>query len=480
MNGRMDHSDFERPEPSDAPLKGDRRRNGAAMQGQARPDAVEARPKNRIIAKRKSLETLFSWAQADDRLVAEGMMGIVSGFLEGTLPPEFVGRLSSIKAGSARLDYQAITEFLWRIYEDRLPYSYDELKSRIYASVRDLRRRCRQEVEELDSRMNNFFKDIPALYERLHRLSLPAVGADGSGGLPGQLAPEVYAEILNVVRGAVGRILPREYGEGIEDVDVDVLEHLLLDFGTQLQSQWADRADSGGVVAEDLRKFLSALNDYDPSTPCSDFALLNSGARLLVELTRPDGFFGVFAKLNVYVTIDRLLPREQYLDVMQQLADEAEVLTHDHSVQAMVAGLNRQKPEGREGLPTARRLASYCLGNLVFTALDTSLIGGSPEKDRRSLIGRAKLAANVVALRDSSFEQNDWYKLASAAAESDLSGQDKLFDDVVKKLGTKRSFEILSRIRQQVNQVLIVDAIERRLLKLLGPIASNPAPSGSR
>jgi hypothetical protein len=415
MDRQTDEGPLERPNPADSPPQHDRHWNGNPLPGQPAPDDTRTRKQPSVIAAKRSAETSRAWAEAGDDVLVMGMENLLLELRMETLPAELVDSLASIKDGTPRLNYEAVTELLWSVYREDLPYSYEELRRRLQGYARDCRRRCREEVEEEESRMSTFLEKIPALYERLHRLSLP--GAGESFSLPDNLSPAVYSEILNVVRGAVGRVLPREYGEGIRDADVGEVEGLLLKLGTELQNQWGDNPQAKGLIAQDLAKFLNGLLDYDPATPSCDFVLLNSGARLLIELTGPASFFGLFAQLNIYQVIDRLLTRDQYLDVMQRLADDAEILTQDRSVREMVAGLNRSLPGGQEGLPTVRRLASYCLGNLVFAALDVALAEDTPQDDKKALLTRAKVAAGVIAQKDSSFEQNAWYKLAIAVAE---------------------------------------------------------------
>lgn len=478
MDRRTDGGPVERPEPADVPFQHDRRRNGDFMLAEPGPNDERPRKQRRIIAARAAAETTAAWAEAGESCLSEGMFMMIADLRRSTLPSGVVDRLASVKAGTSRLDYKALAQLLWGVYQEDLPYSFDELRGRIRDYVRDLRRRCREEIEERAARMSTFLEKIPALYERLYRLSMPGAGGGtaGSLALPDNLAPEVYAEILNVVRGAVGRVLPREYGEGIRDADVDQVEDLLLQLGKKLQDQWGDNPEAKGLIAEDLKKFLAGLLDYDPATPSCDFVLLNSGARLLIELTGPTSFFGLFAQLNIYQVIDRLLSRDQYLDVMQRMADDADTLAQDRSVRDMVAGLNRSVPSGQEGLPSARRLVSYCLGNLVFAALDTALAEDTPEGNRKPLLARAKTAAGVIAQKDSAFEQNAWYKLAIAAAEAEVLGDEQRFATAVHGLGIKEAFIISERIRRQVDRDVLIGAIDRRLLRLLRSAGQKASP----
>ena len=181
-----------------------------------------------------------------------------------------------------------------------------------------------------------------------------------------------------------------------------------------------------------LARFLNELENYDPSIPTGDFVLVNTGARLLIELTGSSSFFGIFAQLNIYQVIDHLLERIDYLNAMDHLGEGAEKLTEDREVREMVKRLNQSAPDD-DRLPNARRLWSYCQGNLVMAALDAALADDVTAEERAALVAHGAEAAKKIAMKDSSFEQVEWYRLAMAAAEAELLGNADRFEEKVER-----------------------------------------------
>src|SRR5207248_662183 len=102
-----------------------------------------------------------------------------------------------------------------------------------------------------------------------------------------------------------------------------------------------------------------------------DFQIVSTGSRLVIALSGANSLFGVLAQLNVYVVLRALMEPEEYMTGMDRLSDAAEALVGDARTKKTLARLNPD-PQATDRFPSAQRVASFCKGNLTFTALSTA------------------------------------------------------------------------------------------------------------
>lgn len=295
--------------------------------------------------------------------------------------------------------------------------------------------------------MQSFLARIPTLCARFELLAGETVGID---------VDQLYAEALNVVRGATSRLVTKWHGEGIRDVDADRLEQQLLALGQALKTGPDPQT---GTRAELVADFLVALHAYSETAIEAEFRLLRAGARLLIGLAGPESYFGLFAQLDLYVVLDKFLARDEYLAIMKRLADQADPLSVSRPMRELIARLNEDRPEA-DHLPTATRFRSYALGNLIVTALDTAAAAETP-LDRDELIQIARDAVLEVATRDSAFECLRWYQLALAAVASERAGNDRELREVVGRVGEIPAFEIIEQIDYHFDRPNMVRVLRR-------------------
>jgi hypothetical protein len=404
----------------------------------------------RVLRRKLTAEEAQAIAQQSNDEIGRAVLKGLSILMDSG-PTDLSQALTIVRHGRLTLRFRRLAKQFYQLYREEMPYSEKEWFKRLKQVVRSLRRRY---AELPDNHTNSFFKKLPELFDRLGRLA--AVTG------PLRLAPELIGEILNVVRVAASRILPREYGTGITDVDVEEVERHLLAFGADLGRSGAETEEAAKDVAKDLARFLRALTDYDPTNVvASDYALVNAGARLVVALAGANSLLGLLAQLNVYVGIRKLMPAREYADAMQRIGDAAEALVNDAQTDRLHKDLSRNLPE-QEELPRASRLASYCRGNLIFTALSEALETVDRDK-RKAWVVEAQAAADHVAKRDSAFHQVSWYRLAiSAVADIDAPGEFKKF---VGRVDQAKAWADLESIRAHFAHDDLIEHIESQFAK---------------
>jgi len=446
-------------------VRTDRHHNGKPIREEDVTAANQPRVK-RTIAARATAQVARARRDSADQVILQAFLKFVGKLLHGEawLQEEQASQLMKRGGKGLHLDLQEWIKIEFGNSLEVLPCSIEELAKRLQGYIKDLKSKYQRIVAEDENAMSSFLERIPALFERLHRLSASPTGETPS--LLREVSNELRAEILNVVRGAAARAMPAEFGEGIADADVDRLEEMLLNLGRVVQQQWTEEK-ARGTLSDDLSKFLRALQDYDPESVTCDFALLHYGARLLVMLSDPASFFGLFAQLNVYAVIDHLMSREEFIAAMQRIAAAAEGPAQSRQVREMVAKLNEHAESDADKLPTARRLSSYCLGNLIFAALDYSLSDESLTAARRvELLEKAVKAADHVAANDSAFVQVAWYRLAVAAATMELWQNKEPLAECVRKYGVEAVVEMATMIATHFQRPALAGAVQRHLAAL--------------
>lgn len=200
---------------------------------------------------------------------------------------------------------------------------------------------------------------------------------------------------LSVVRAAVSRVISHSYGEFLpESPDTAVLRARL-----ERNRAVLDHADRD-TDEQSMGRLLEALDRYD-ATAESDMRLIAAGARAVTTLMGSASLPAVMARLNLLVAGRDLIDHADYVQAMQQIADEAEALHTDDETQRL-RRLARSLPEDHR-LPSPRRIASYAHNNAATRILHR-LFTGEMTGEVEAWLQLAQVHLNQLKTGDSGFE----------------------------------------------------------------------------
>ncbi|MEM1109272.1 MAG: hypothetical protein AAGH99_11355 [Planctomycetota bacterium] len=195
---------------------------------------------------------------------------------------------------------------------------------------------------------------------------------------------DIGTAVLTAVRSAAGRVIDRDFGEGIPDtVNLHALEGRFLGFvRDSLRQQAASGLASVTANAEyDLRRLLITLADHD-ATAEADMKLVMHGSTVVSSLLGVDSLPGVMAQLNVLVSGRGLIDTDLYVAEMVRLGNLAESLRDDAETKTYMNWVRRLPEDQR--LPSPIRVASYCRSNATTRLLD-KLYAGDLDPDAVAL-----------------------------------------------------------------------------------------------
>lgn len=197
---------------------------------------------------------------------------------------------------------------------------------------------------------------------------------------------EMGTAVLTAVRSAAGRVIDRDFGEGIPNsVNLQALEGRFLGFVRDtLRHQAAyevtseshtgrvGKTSSDGGGEQDLRRLLITLADHD-ATAEADMKLVMHGSAVVCSLLGVDSLPGVMAQLNVLVAGRGLIDTDVYVAEMVRLGNLAESLRDEPATKTYLNWV-RRLPEN-ERLPSPIRVASYCRSNATTRLFDKLYAG---------------------------------------------------------------------------------------------------------
>jgi|GEM_PF-1660741 len=228
---------------------------------------------------------------------------------------------------------------------------------------------------------------------------------------------ELGTAVLTAVRAAAGRVIDRDFGEGIPERDVPHtgdLEDRFLTFVRDAVLRRADDVASGSAPARaepHLRRLLVTLAESGAravgagTDAENDVNLVMHGARVVGCLLGVDSLPGIVAQLNVLVTGRAMIQTDLYVAEMLRLAGRAEALHADAETKRYLTWV-RRLPEDRR-LPSALRVASYCRSNAATRIYDRVFDGA--------------LDADTPALADATRPPRTYRQLADAAHDAMLA-----------------------------------------------------------
>ncbi|MBB6430421.1 hypothetical protein [Algisphaera agarilytica] len=198
------------------------------------------------------------------------------------------------------------------------------------------------------------------------------------------LRREIGTAVLTAVRSAAGRVIDRDFGEGIPDtVNLHALEGRFLGFVRDTLRQQAafGLASDHPTLEHDLRRLLITLADHD-ATAEADMKLVMHGSAVVSSLLGVDSLPGVMAQLNVLVSGRGLIDTDLYVAEMVRLGHLAESLRDDAATKTFMNWVRRLPEDQR--LPSPIRVASYCRSNATTRLLD-KLFAGDLDPDALAL-----------------------------------------------------------------------------------------------
>ena len=312
----------------------------------------------------------------------------------------------------------------------------------------------------------------PTLRDRLDELDAKVRGhfdALTQGEPEGHSAArrEIGTEVLTAVRSAAGRVIDRDFGEGIPDaVNLEALEGRFLDFVRDTLRREAFGGASGDALSpeQDLRRLLIALADHD-ATPESDMKLVMRGSVVVRALLGCDSLPGLIAQLNVLVAGRAILDTDLYVAEMLRLAAQAQSLRDDPATQSYL-NWARRLPEDRR-LPSPIRVASYCRSNAA-TRLFDRLFSGDLDPDDTALADATKPPRTYLRLArdthdamtesDSGFTLTLTTEMIRRVTVARLTGDDAEARAYVESLGAEKALDRLEGLIRFENNDALVEA----------------------
>ena len=283
------------------------------------------------------------------------------------------------------------------------------------------------------------------------------------GGLP---ARDVAVEVLAAVRAAAGRLIDRDFGEGIvETLDRPSTGGRFLRFvGSVLQED--DAPATGSAAAPALRRFMQTLAEH-PGRGRSeaDMRLVLDGAKVVSTLVGEASLPGVMAHLNVMVAGRDLTDTDLYVAEMLRLAALAEAL-HDDPATERLRQHARRLPEDRR-LPSPIRVSSYCRSNAATRLydrihrgdLDPHATALADATGTSTYLQLADATHDAMLARDGGFTLTLTTELLRHVVHTRVTGDRAALDAYLHRLGEAKALDRLEAlVRYENNDALVAEA----------------------
>ena len=334
------------------------------------------------------------------------------------------------------------------------------------------------DAEPLRTALRELDADLRASFDQLSQLAGPVADATRR---------ELGTAVLTAVRAAAGRVIDRDFGEGIPQPGVPHtgdLEDRFLTFVRDSVRRRAD-ADAAGRIEPHLRRLLVTLAESGARAAGgetdaeSDVNLVMHGARVVCALLGVDSLPGVVAQLNVLVTGRAMIQTDLYVAEMLRLAARAEALHDDAQTKRYLTWV-RRLPEDRR-LPSALRVASYCRSNAATRVYDR-LFDGALDPDApaladatrppRSYRQLADAAHDAMLARDSGCTLTLTGALVRHTVSAKLDGHDNDVRAHLKALGEDKALERLEALIKFENNDALVRAARRHAVAVYPDLAT--------
>lgn len=312
---------------------------------------------------------------------------------------------------------------------------------------------------KLQDQLNALHDDLQANHQQL----LSATGEDQS-----VLHRRIGTEILAIVRVAAGRLIEKDFGEGIaQDIDIDDVESRFLDFvRDSVQEQQAN------TLMRDLHKLLVDLCDYDGSATC-DMRLVVNGSRVVCDLQGPDSLPSVMAQLNVLVTGRHVLDSELYVTELNRLSQAAYDLRDDETTTTFQNWIKRQPTDHR--IPSPIRVSSYCLNNMATHLYDRLFTGELEDANR--WLPMADDALTRTRKQDSGFDLIPITEVVGLVTYAKLRNEPQIVREHLQQMGQDKCIDLMIKLIRFDNCQALVDQARAHALAVYPQINGQITPS---
>ena len=357
-----------------------------------------------------------------------------------------------------RVNYAALAAEVTRVTGVKLT------AKRVQTAVAHLRRARRRAAEAAAATPSR--PGVAAAYSAMAtRLREASAGLmDAKPGDP--LAREVAVEVLAAVRAAAGRLIDRDFGEGIDRaLDQPAAGGRFLRFvGTVLQED--DSPAAGSLSGPELRRFVRSLDGYtDRGRSEADMRLVLHGARVVSKLMGEASLPGVMAHLNVMVAGRDLTDTDLYVAEMLRLAGLAEAL-HDDPATERLRQHARRLPEDRR-LPSPIRVSSYCRSNAATRLYDRIHRGDldphapalADATGKRTCLQLADATHDAMLARDGGFTLTLTTEFLRHVVHARVTADAAALDAYLHRLGQAQTLDRLEAlVRFENNDALVAEA----------------------
>ena len=425
---------------------------------QARPLSADSSPPLRLVAKLDDEVTDVRRNVQDAAAAVLAWLAAVVGHEGKTNLDEVLDRCLRPGPDTKRINYAAMASEIQKVTGIELT------AKRVQTAVSHLRAAHDHETSAPQSRSEtprpSLAEGLAAL-ERTVRESFEELSGDGSTS-PSAKRREIGTEILTAVRAAAGRVIDRDFAEGVpESTDLPALETRYVTFVHEtLKAEVAGRLTLRTELQ--LRRLLLTLADHD-ATAESDMKLVMHGSGVVGSLLGGQSLPGIMARLNVLVAGRDLIDTDLYVAEMRRLADLSQALQDDAETQTYL-NWNRRQPADRR-LPSPVRIASYCRANASTRLFDRIFRGeidpqgvawADADRPARKYLGLANHLHDQMLATDSGFTLTLTTEMIRALVESKLSASRKPIDAFLNRLGPQKALERLEAlIRFENNDELV-------------------------
>jgi hypothetical protein len=284
---------------------------------------------------------------------------------------------------------------------------------------------------------------------------------------------QVATDVIGVVRSQASQYIPKQFGEGIpKSVHCAELRTRIRDFLRRVAE--AEKMPANAEeLAEDFSRLLKTLREYDGSAE-HGVELVLTGAQLVIDLTSSRSIWGLFAQLNVLVMAKPLIEPEEYINEMERLASEADIVRADPWTKKCIYWLNRLPKDRR--LPGPGRFRSYVMTNNATRRLD-GLITGKLQ-DVAGQLAAVQRLLNELRMSKDGFELNGMTELLFQCVRAKLLGGSQHAEAIrwLIDLGKDEAEDLLLKVRDYEDSATLVSLVKSFMLAAYPDFRSFASP----
>ena len=362
-----------------------------------------------------------------------------------------------------RVNYAALAAEVSRVTGTELT------AKRVQTAVAHLRRARRRAAEEAEPRAAERTA-VPSAHAALNAMLRDRYDELSHADPASAPARDAAVEVLAVVRAAAGRLIDRDFGEGIlPGVDRSATGGRFLGFIGSVLKDEADESPTGlggRGPALLLRRLMTTLSDHAGRGRAeADMRLVLHGAEVVTVLMGECSLPGVMAHLNVMVAGRDLVETDLYVAEMLRLAGLAEALHEDATTESLRQHA-RRLPEDRR-LPSPIRVSSYCRSNAATRLYDRIHRGEldpyapalADATRRMTYLELADATHDAMLARDGGFTLTLTTEFLRHVVHARVTGDAAVLDAYLTRLGEAKALDRLEAlVRYENNDALVAEA----------------------